>query len=174
MKRTQLKPWNWFGSENDDKQNSFSLPSRKEAWYALNAMQDQMEELFHSMQQTMPWPKTMIKPDMDIRETKNSYEITTELPGMDEKDITVEISDHSLIIKGEKKAEHEEGDEDSDFHRIERSYGSVRRVLNLPENVNTEEEAEASFDKGVLTVKLTRIPREENTRRIPIKPRKAA
>lgn len=174
MKASDLKPWNWFKEEDGERSGNFSLPSRKDTQDAWHNMQSQMEDMFEAMQKNMPaaWSKSFMKPDIDIRETDKSYEITAEIPGVEEDNVTLEMSDHSLILKGEKKAEHEEKDQDGEFHRIERSYGAFKRVLNLPEDVKPDS-AEASFDKGVLTVTLERVPAPENRRKIEIK-KKAA
>ena len=67
---------------------------------------------------------------MDVTETDNQIEITAELPGLEEKDEQVNVSDNVLTIRGEKKAEKE--DRQKDYHVVERSYGSFYRALELP------------------------------------------
>ncbi|MFP4098944.1 MAG: Hsp20/alpha crystallin family protein [Alphaproteobacteria bacterium] len=170
MKTSDLKPWNWFKDENEENNKHFFPPSHKNTQDMWQNMQNQMGEMFEAMQKNMPaWSKKFIKPDINIRETEKLYEITAEIPGVDENNITLEITDHSLILKGEKKAEHEEeSQKDGEFHMIERSYGSFKRILNLPDDIKPES-AEASFDKGVLNIKLEREPASENRRKIKIK-----
>jgi len=173
MKASNLKPWNWFKDEDGERGGHFPVPSRKDTQDLWQNMQSQMDDMFEAIQKNMPpWSKSFMRPNIDIRETEKSYEITAEIPGVDEDNVTLEMTDHSLILKGEKKSEHREEDEDGEFHRIERSYGSFKRTLNLPQDVKPGS-AEASFDKGVLTVKLDRIPAPENRRKIEIK-KKAA
>ena len=87
----------------------------------------------------------------DVTETDSEYEISVELPGIDEKDIEVGISDGVLTLKAEKKEEREE--KKKDYHLTERSYGSVRRSFRIPEGVATGE-IKAAFSKGVLEVTL--------------------
>ena len=92
---------------------------------------------------------------VDIAEKDNAYEITAEIPGMDEKDIEVKLSNGGLLIKGEKRAEKEETKKD--YFLSERSYGAFERYFGLPENVDTDKIA-ASFKSGVLTVTLPKTP----------------
>jgi len=90
-------------------------------------------------------------PAMDVTEDAEAYKVTAELPGMDEKEIEVALTDGTLTIKGEKKLEKEE--KDKDYYLSERSYGSFRRSFALPEDIDPDKVA-ATFAKGVLTVSL--------------------
>jgi HSP20 family protein len=94
-------------------------------------------------------------PAVDITEKYNSFEITAELPGMDQKNIEVKLSNGNLIIKGEKKEDKEE--KRKGYHLRERHYGSFERVFNLPKGVDAEK-IEASFSKGVLSLSLPKKP----------------
>jgi len=106
-------------------------------------------------------------PQVDEREDEAAYHVAVDLPGMDEKDVEVTVSDRTLTIRGEKKDEDEE--KRKDFYRRERSYGSFRRVLQLPVGVDPSR-IEASFDKGVLNVTLPKTEEAQaRTRRIPVK-----
>jgi HSP20 family protein len=96
----------------------------------------------------MAWAAT---PAVDVAETDKAYEITAELPGIDEKNIEVKLADGALTIKGEKREEKEE--KKKDYYLSERSYGSFQRSFQVPEGVDTDK-IEASFKKGVLTVTL--------------------
>ena len=88
-------------------------------------------------------------PTMDVSETDKEIEITAELPGLEEKDVQVNLADNILTIRGEKKAEKEQ--KDKNYHLVERSYGSFERSLELPEGVNADA-IKANIDKGVLKV----------------------
>jgi HSP20 family protein len=92
-----------------------------------------------------------LAPKVDVSETPDSYQIEAELPGMDEKDINVTLSDGMLTIKGEKKSEREE--KKKDYYLSERSYGTVQRSFSLPETVDPDK-ISAAFAKGVLTLSL--------------------
>ncbi len=94
-------------------------------------------------------------PAVDIAEKADAYEITAELPGMDEKHIEVKVSNGELTIKGEKRDEKEE--KRKDYYLNERSYGAFERRFTVPEGVNADK-IEASFKKGVLTVVLPKTP----------------
>jgi HSP20 family protein len=90
-------------------------------------------------------------PALNIAETKDAIEITTELPGVDEKDINVSLDDNRLVISGEKKQESDRTDKE--WHVVERSYGAFHRAIALPFEPN-EASIEAHFDKGVLHLKV--------------------
>jgi HSP20 family protein len=90
-----------------------------------------------------------LAPRLDVAETDNAYEISVELPGVEEKDLEVSVNDGVLSIKGEKRAESEE--KKKNYHRIERSYGSFERRLQLPAEVDAEKIG-ADFSNGLLTV----------------------
>ena len=94
-------------------------------------------------------------PLVDVAEKDHAYEITAELPGLDEKDIEVKQSDGMLTIKGEKKEETEE--KKKNFYLTERRYGSFERSFRVPESVNTDK-IDATFKKGVLTLVLPKKP----------------
>ncbi len=100
------------------------------------------------------WPghgEWELAPAMDVAEKKDAYEITAELPGIDEKDIEIKLSNGTLTIKGEKTEEKEE--KDKEYFVSERRFGSFHRMMTVPEGVDTDK-IEASFAKGVLTVRL--------------------
>ena len=90
-------------------------------------------------------------PAVNIAETEKAYEITAELPGIDEKNIEVKLANGILTIKGEKQDEKEE--KKKDYYLHERSFGSFERSFRVPEGVD-KEKVEADFKKGVLTVTL--------------------
>jgi HSP20 family protein len=94
-------------------------------------------------------------PAVDVAESEKAYELTAELPGMDEKNIEVKVADGSLTIKGEKQEEKEE--KKKDYYLHERHFGSFERSFALPEGVDTNK-IEAAFKKGVLTVTLPKKP----------------
>jgi HSP20 family protein len=90
-------------------------------------------------------------PAVDVGENEKAYEITAELPGIDEKNIEVKVANSTLTIKGEKQGEKEE--RQKDYYLQERHYGSFERRFQVPEGVDADK-IEASFKKGVLTVTL--------------------
>lgn len=90
-------------------------------------------------------------PAVDLFERNGSYELQAELPGLDEKEIEVKLSDGVMTIKGEKSAERVE--DGTDYHLRERSFGSFQRSFRLPAGVD-ESKIDARFDNGVLKVHL--------------------
>ena len=90
-------------------------------------------------------------PAADILETKDAYQVTVDLPGMDEKNVEVKLINGELTIKGEK---HEERDETKDDYRLQERYvGTFERRFTVPEHVQTDK-IDAHFRKGVLTITL--------------------
>ena len=94
-------------------------------------------------------------PAVDIAESEKAYEITAELPGMDEKNVEVKVANGNLTIKGEKQEEKEE--KKKDYYLHERHFGSFERSFEIPEGVDADK-IEAKFKKGVLTVTLPKKP----------------
>ncbi len=94
-------------------------------------------------------------PAVDVAESDKAYEITVELPGLDEKNIEVKLSNSTLTIKGEKQEEKEE--KKKDYYVSERRFGSFERSFHVPEGVDVDK-IEASFNKGVLKVTLPKTP----------------
>ena len=104
-------------------------------------------------------------PSVDVSETKNDIVVKAELPGMDPKDIDITLSDGHLMIKGQKKHEKEEKDED--YHFVERSSGSFVRAVHLPKQVKNEK-ISASYKNGVLKIVLPKSE-EAKTKEVKIK-----
>lgn len=92
---------------------------------------------------------TLMSPRIDVKETDKEILISAELPGVDEKDVEVTFADNVLTIKGEKKTEKEE--KDTNYHRVERSYGSFMRSISLPAAAD-EAKISATCKNGVLSV----------------------
>lgn len=102
-------------------------------------------------------------PALDLAETVNEFVVKAEMPGLVPKDIDINLSDNLLTIKGEKKQEREEKEEN--YHLLERSYGAFTRSIQLPAEVKHEKIA-ASFKNGILKVVL---PKSEETRKKEVK-----
>jgi len=102
-------------------------------------------------------------PSVDVSETKNDLVIKAEMPGLDPKDIDISMNNGYLTIKGEKKLEKEEKEEN--YHLIERSYGSFTRSVRLPREVQSDK-ITASFKNGILKITL---PKSEEAKKKEIK-----
>lgn len=106
-------------------------------------------------------------PDAQTESRIRFRTIEAELPGVDEKDVTVTFANGALIIRGEKKQSKEETK--ADYYLAERSYGAFERVLRLPEGVD-DATIEAQFDNGVLKVKAAKkLVAMKSERKIEIK-----
>jgi len=92
-------------------------------------------------------------PRVDVSENDKEVKLSAELPGLDEKDVSVEIDEAAVTIRGEKNEEQEE--KGKNWFRRELSYGSFHRVVPLPANVDSVK-AKARFKKGVLSVTIPR------------------
>jgi HSP20 family protein len=106
-------------------------------------------------------------PAVDVVDTPKAYEVTAELPGLDERNVEVKFADGTLTIKGEKKDEREE--KQKDYYVSERHYGSFQRLFTVPDGVDVEK-IEASYKNGVLTVTLPKMPEfQKKEKKIEIK-----
>jgi len=113
--------------------------------------------------------KEVLMPAIDISETEKEYVITGEIPGVDAKDLDVTLTDGILTIKGEKKHENEEKDEN--YHRIERHYGSFERSFRIPDKVKTDE-LDATYKDGIFKLSLPKAEVVE-AKKIEVKENKA-
>jgi len=107
-----------------------------------------------------------VAPAVDVIEKEDAYEITAELPGLDEKDVEVKLSNHTLTIKGEKTEARTE--KQADYYLSERRFGSFQRSFRVPEGVDTNK-IDANFTKGVLTVKLPKTAEAKAEKKIAVK-----
>ena len=156
-------PWNWFNNEAEQQgKGNHSAPSLYNQ-NPLTELHREMDRLFDRAFQGIQMPsfnpsegftKILMKPNVDIKESQKSYTISVEVPGVNEDDVKLELASGVLTISGEKKYENEEKDEN--YHCVERSYGSFKRVLSLPED-SSEENIEAKFENGVLTITIPRL-----------------
>ncbi|MFY9855215.1 MAG: Hsp20/alpha crystallin family protein [Terracidiphilus sp.] len=130
------------------------------------ALQNRVNSLFREMnEEGDPVAAASFVPAVDIYEDAQKVMLKLEVPGIDQKDLDVRIEDHTLTVKGERKFESEE--KEQNFHRIERRYGSFYRAFTLPSSVDTENVA-ASYNAGVLKLELKKKP-EAQPKQIEIK-----
>jgi HSP20 family protein len=92
-------------------------------------------------------------PAVDIYEDQNHVTLKMEVPGVREEDLDVQLENNTLTVRGERKFEKDEKEEN--FHRIERRYGSFSRSFVLPNTVDGEN-VNASYDNGILTIRLAK------------------
>jgi HSP20 family protein len=107
-------------------------------------------------------------PRMDVSENEQEYRIEVELPGLDEKDITVTLQDGVLAITGERKDEKDENDEKRGLRHRESWRGTFQRALRLPEDAD-EKGVSAATKAGILTVVVPKLAKPEpQVRTIPV------
>ena len=133
------------------------------------SLQREIDRLFEDFSHGFPSfsgnGASKLLPSMDVTETDKEIEITAELPGLEEKDVQINVADNLLTIRGEKRAEKEE--KDKNYRLIERSYGAFERTLELPEGVNADA-IKASIAKGVLKVTVPK-PAPAQSKKIEVK-----
>jgi HSP20 family protein len=117
----------------------------------FGALQREIDRLFEDFTPGLAFSRDLaeVKARMDLAETKDGLELTVELPGMEEKDVDVSVTDGMLTVSGEKKVETERKDQNYRF--VERSYGSFSRSVPLPPGVKADQ-IKATMSKGVLKV----------------------
>lgn len=133
-------------------------------------LQDRVNQLFRDAFSSWGWGEEGLatgawSPAVDIYESPESIEINFELPGMDKKDIQVNLENNMLTVSGERKLEHE--DKRDGYHRIERSYGSFTRSFTLPNNIDLNK-ISAEYQNGLLRLMLPKRP-EAQPKQIEVK-----
>ena len=101
-------------------------------------------------------------PSIDVYETDKEIKVDVELPGIDEKDIDITLGNNVLTISGKK--ETEETEKNKSFYRHERSYGSFRRSIQLPDDVD-EDKIDATYNKGILKIVLPKTEQSVSLRK---------
>jgi HSP20 family protein len=140
--------------------------TRWDPYREVVALQNRVNSLFRDMNGgDDPVAASSFVPAGDIYEDAQKVMLKLEVPGIDQKDLDVRVENHTLTVKGERKFESEEKEEN--FHRIERRYGSFYRAFTLPSTVDTENVA-ASYNAGVLKLELKKKP-EAQPKQIEIK-----
>ncbi|MCA9259192.1 MAG: Hsp20/alpha crystallin family protein [Planctomycetales bacterium] len=139
------------------------IPWRERLPLSMAQIENEMEDLMERyLGASDEWRLNRFTPAVNVAETDGQYEISADLPGMKPEDVTVELKNGSLWIRGEKKEEVEE--KEKTFHRIERRHGAFARMIKLPGAV-AQDQVDAQFEDGVLKV---RVPKTEETKPVRI------
>jgi HSP20 family protein len=143
-------------------------------WYPFRdvaTLQNRVNSLFREMNDgDEPVSAASFVPAVDIYEDAQKVVLKLEVPGIEEKDLDIRVENQTLTVKGERKFEAEE--KEQNFHRIERRYGSFFRAFTLPTSVDTEN-VKAGYQAGVLKLELTKKA-EAQPKQIKINVEKAA
>jgi HSP20 family protein len=137
--------------------------SRWDPFQDLLAIQDEMNQVFGRARQGQGG--RVWAPALDISERKDAYVVTVEVPGVSPDDLDITLEDGLLTIQGERQFTQESTEQQ--YHRVERRYGSFRRSITLPSQVQAET-IEASFENGVLEVVVPKAE-EAKPRKISVK-----
>jgi len=152
MAITDLIPWN--------RERAVDAPRRREdPFWALHREVNRMFENFARGFDIEPWSGwdwEGFHPRMDVRETDDEVLVTLEMPGLEEKDFELSLTQGVLTVKGEKRREGEQKQKGS-IRRLERGYGAFERAITLPCEVEVEK-ATAAYRNGVLSVTLPKAP----------------
>lgn len=149
-----------------------SLPVRRGELEPFHEFQREMNRLFDDFFTDFPlaprWGSRELataefNPRVDVSETDKDIVVSAELPGLDEKDIAVEMDEDAITIRGERREEKE--DKGRNWHKREQPYGAFRRVVPLPSN-GVGEKATARFKKGVLTITVPKRERDQGKRKM--------
>lgn len=133
-----------------------TMITRWDPFREMTTLQDRMNRLFNDQFGAMTRDEALtgsFVPPVDVYEDENTIQVRLEVPGIDEKDIDIRMENNVLTVRGERKFEKDEKEEN--FHRVERRYGSFTRSFTLPSTVNSDD-VQADYDKGVLTIRLAK------------------
>jgi HSP20 family protein len=167
MRVTDLIPW---------KHARGSEPAARSERDPVATLQDDVNRAFNDFLRIFPvpfssWPGSLLDNgsgvQVDVAETDKEVKVSAELPGMNEADVDVRISDGVLVISGEKKTDREV--DKNGYLLRERSFGRVERTVPLPESINADA-AQANFKSGVLTVTIPKTAEAQGSaKRIPVR-----
>ena len=177
MNLEKLKPWNWFKHEEGANGGGQRIPVRRDQAgnqpfgdaTSLMSLHRDMDRWFDDAFKSFGMPSMMarfeprqlpdtgmpgyFRPQIDVSGDENCYEISLDVPGLEQEDLSLEVRDDVLTIKGSKQERSE--DRNKHYYRVERSYGSFQRTLALPDDANADEIV-AQLDKGVLKLEIPR------------------
>ena len=122
------------------------------------------EKLWNELGQSLPYRAVRHIPSIDLVSTEDNLIVKAEIPGIDPDDLVIEITDHTLTVRGETRDESVKNGQD--YHRTERRYGAFSRSIHLPCRIMVED-VEATYDKGILTIVMPKC-RSETTKRVKI------
>jgi len=145
-----------------------STPARPRERDLFGSLRHEIERVFEDFDKGMwgfpalrrPRLAFTLTPSVDVVEKDDMFELTADLPGVDEKNVEVKLSGDALIIKGERE-EHKE-EKKKDFYISERQFGAFERSFRIPDNVETDK-IKAHFKNGVLTISLPKKPGSQKT-----------
>ncbi len=163
-----FSPWNWFKKESSGDGAAVPVHYRSsESNYPVSRLDQEIDQVFNRLPQRNRyparanlWPRIeamdFFNPQLDIQELDDSYTITVEVPGIERKDIDVQVQAGTLVISGEKKQQQEKNEKN--YHCIERKYGAFKRLLSLPKNADVNH-ITAKYKHGILYLDIKKDPK---------------
>lgn len=158
-----LIPWRNKREHRDSEEPLSSLPTR---------LRDEVDQLFDRFFQESflggrfgSLNRWGVGLRTDLAESDTEVTVTAELPGVDPKDVEINVTGNMLTIRGEKK--HEKQEKNRNYHYMERGFGSFHRSVQLPSSVDAQK-VDATFKNGVLTVTVAKRP-DATPKRVPVK-----
>ncbi len=132
----------------------------------LSMLNDDISSILHKSFDNL-FPEYVLEQEMkgmampvDVKEYEDKYEVKVEMPGIDRKDITLDLQKNSLTIEATKSIEKEDSDKKKKYHKSEFRYGNYSRTLYFPMDIDVDK-CEATLKNGILTVDLQKIAKEE-------------
>lgn len=170
MELKKFSPWNWFRKEQEQipapHRQGLSTVHQAPGADPFYSMQQQMNQVFDDLSRRFGVPSLntlgnglsldngFFRPSVDIKESKDHYNINVDLPGVNKDDVQVTLENDALVIRGERHQERES--EEDNYQFVERHYGSFQRVLDLPADANPDS-LKAHYENGVLTIRIDRL-----------------
>lgn len=187
MNLEKLKPWNWFKHEDDTADNTAQIPMQRDeasrtalsTWqqrdqHPVLQLHQQSDRLFNDAFSGFGMPSLRVspaqldwldvgrinayRPQIDLSGDDKQYEITLDVPGLSENDLSIEIKGDMLVVRGQKEETNEH--QDKLFYSVERSYGAFKRTLSLPTDANTDY-IQPRLKDGVLRLVIQRSQAEQ-------------
>ena len=140
----------------------------------FSPLRRQLNRIFDDFLTSSPWAASselrtfpsISTPPLNVAESDKGYKVTMEIPGVDDKNLEIAVSDGNLTIKGEKEVSQEE--KDDGFITMERSYGSFFRSIPFDTQID-ENKIKASTKNGVLMIDIPKAPEAiKNIKHIPV------
>lgn len=179
MRVSDLVPWRDRGQQPARRDDPFSAIQQEinrlfDDFYRSFDVEQRGGEGRESSVGLAPWSEMArtftFTPQVNLVETDGAFEATVELPGMSEDEVDVKVTRDGLVISGEKRTETSEEDEQPEYYRRERHYGTFQRTIPLPAEAVDRDGIEATFANGVLTVRLPKKPdAQPSVRRITVR-----
>jgi HSP20 family protein len=125
-------------------------------WEPFNMLRDEFDSMVSRLLsgEESSWTTGALDATLDLSETESAFEVRMDIPGVNAKDIDIQVNGNLLAVQAERKEETEE--KGKTFHRVERKSGVFQRSVMLPTEVKADQ-IEARYDRGVLTMKLPKV-----------------